>query len=94
LYCFHPSHENARLIFPLSDGKRLALVPADPSHPIPPKPNLLEQVRNTLRGNHYSLRAEEAYLQWIRRFILFHGKRHSADPREITAERELVSILT
>jgi integrase len=43
------------------------------------KPKLLEQVRNTLRVNHYSLRTEEAYLQWIRRFILFHGKRHPAE---------------
>jgi Phage integrase, N-terminal SAM-like domain len=44
-----------------------------------PKPKLLDQVRSVLRVNHYSLRTEEAYLQWIRRFILFHGKRHPAD---------------
>jgi integron integrase len=43
------------------------------------KPKLLDQVRKILRVTHYSLRTEEAYLQWIRRFILFHGKRHPAE---------------
>lgn len=40
------------------------------------KPKLLEQVRDFLRVKHYSLRTEETYLAWIKRFILFHGKRH------------------
>lgn len=39
---------------------------------------LLEQVRAALRVRHYSIRTEQAYLGWIRRFILFHGKRHPA----------------
>jgi integron integrase len=43
--------------------------------PTPP-PKLLEQVRARLRLKHYSLRTEAAYLGWIRRFILFHRKRH------------------
>ncbi len=43
------------------------------------KPKLLEQVRQILRMRHYSLRTEEAYCQWIRRFILFHNKRHPAE---------------
>ena len=42
------------------------------------KPKLLDQVRQILRMRHYSLRTEEAYCQWIRRFILFHNKRHPA----------------
>src|SRR5918911_787558 len=37
---------------------------------------LLDQVRGQIRTLHYSLRTEEAYLKWIREFILFHGKRH------------------
>lgn len=45
-----------------------------------PQPRLLDQVRERLRVKHYSLRTEESYLQWIRRFILFHGKKH---PREM-----------
>ncbi|ABM96812.1 phage integrase N-terminal SAM-like domain-containing protein [Methylibium petroleiphilum] len=39
---------------------------------------LLDQVRDSLRRRRYSLRTEKAYLYWIRRFILFHGKRHPA----------------
>lgn len=44
---------------------------------------LLDDVRNVIRIKHYSIRTEQAYLQWIRRYILFHGKRH---PRELGAE--------
>jgi len=43
-------------------------------------PKLLEQYRERLRVKHYSLRTEDAYLHWVRRFIYFHGKRH---PREM-----------
>lgn len=39
-------------------------------------PKLLDQVRQALRTKHYSLRTEEAYVNWIKRFILFHHKRH------------------
>lgn len=41
-------------------------------------PKLLEQVRNLIRTRHYSISTEQAYLNWIRQFILFHGKRHPA----------------
>ncbi len=43
-------------------------------------PKLLDQVRDRLRLKHYSLRTEEAYLYWIRRYILATGKIH---PREL-----------
>ena len=43
------------------------------------QPKLLDQVRYAIRAKHYSLRTEEAYVQWIRRFILFHNKRHPKD---------------
>jgi integron integrase len=42
-------------------------------------PKLLDDVRNLIRTRHYSYRTEEAYLNWIRRYILFHGKRHPAE---------------
>jgi site-specific recombinase XerD len=42
-------------------------------------PKLLEQVRTAIRTRHYSLRTEETSLSWIKRFILFHGKRHPRD---------------
>ncbi|GLS15698.1 integron integrase [Hydrogenophaga electricum] len=42
-------------------------------------PRLLERLRADLRTRHYSIRTEEAYVDWVRRFILFHHKRHPAD---------------
>ncbi len=39
-------------------------------------PRLLDRVRNAIRARHYSPRTEEAYIFWIRRFIVFMGKRH------------------
>lgn len=43
------------------------------------KPRLLDQVRDRIRLKHYSIRTETCYVDWIRRFILFHGKRHPAE---------------
>ena len=43
------------------------------------KPKLLQQVRELLRSRHYSLRTEGPYVGWIRRYILFHSKRHPAE---------------
>jgi len=43
------------------------------------KPKLLDQMRHVLRLKHMSIRTEEAYLSWTKRFILFHGKRHPQD---------------
>jgi integron integrase len=40
---------------------------------------LLDQVRDVLRLKHYAIRTEEAYVSWIKRYILFHGKRHPAE---------------
>ncbi len=45
-------------------------------------PKLLEQVRQLMRLRHMSLATEKAYVFWIRRFILFHGKRHPKDMGE------------
>jgi integron integrase len=43
------------------------------------KPKLLDRVRSAARLRHLSLRTEEAYADWIKRFILFHGKRHPSE---------------
>ena len=40
---------------------------------------LLDQVRDAIRLKHYSIRTEEAYVAWIRRYILFHNKRHPTE---------------
>jgi integron integrase len=42
-------------------------------------PKLLDRVRAAIRARHYSRRTEEAYVHWIRRYIVFHGKRHPTD---------------
>jgi len=47
---------------------------------------LLDQVRARLRLKHYSLRTEAAYIGWIRRFILFHQKRHPKDMGKVEVE--------
>ena len=51
------------------------------------KPRLLDRVREVLRRRHYSIRTEQAYVAWIRRFILYHGKRHpqTMGAREVEA---------
>ena len=53
-------------------------------------PKLLDAVRERIRFKHYSIRTERNYVDWIRRFILFHGKRH---PREMGAP-EVEAFLT
>jgi len=54
------------------------------------KPKLLDQVRDVIRRKHYSIRTEQAYCDWIKRFILFHHKRHPAE----MAEPEITAFLT
>jgi len=54
------------------------------------KPRLLDQVRAAIRMRHYSYRTEQAYVGWIRRYILFHRKRH---PKEM-GKQEISQFLT
>lgn len=53
-------------------------------------PRLLERVRNAARVRHYSRRTEQAYVQWIRRYVRFHGTHHPAE----MGEDELAAFLT
>lgn len=46
------------------------------------KSRLIDQLRSTLRVRHYSIRTEQAYVQWVKRFIYFHQKRHPKDMSE------------
>lgn len=56
---------------------------------------LLDRVRWHLRVKHYSIRTEQLYLHWIRRYILFHGKRHPAEmAEEEIAEEEIAAFLS
>jgi len=54
------------------------------------KPKLLDQVRDVIRRKHFSICTEQTYVDWIKRYIFFHGKRH---PREM-AEAEITAFLT
>ncbi len=54
------------------------------------RPNLLERVQNVARLKHYSIQTEKTYMKWIKRFILFHKKRHPAS----MGEREVSEFLT
>src|SRR6185503_17253069 len=53
----------------------------------PSEPTLVARFREAIRVRHYSLRTERAYLHWIRKFIVYHGKRHPGElgAREVTA---------
>jgi hypothetical protein len=54
------------------------------------KPKLLQRVRDVTRRKQYSIRTEQLYVDWIKRFILYHNKRH---PSEM-AEEEVAEFLT
>ncbi len=53
-------------------------------------PKLLDQLRGAIRVRHYSIRTEEAYVDWVKRYIFFHNKRH---PKEMGAN-EIAAFLS
>ena len=56
-----------------------------------PKPRLLDRVRE-VRARHYSRRTEKTYVAWVRRYILFHGKRHPTEMGAAEVTRFLTSL--
>lgn len=75
------------------------LVTKDAAAPAPSKPQdriapLVESVRRAARSRHFSPRTEQAYVGWVRRFILFHGKRNPAEMGEAEISRFLSSLAT
>jgi integrase len=58
----------------------------------PTKPRLFDEVRAVARMRHLSLRTEQSYIQWARRYILFHEKRHPRDMGE-SEIRQFISHL-
>ncbi|MDE2004728.1 MAG: integron integrase [Betaproteobacteria bacterium] len=58
----------------------------------PASPRLLDRVRDRIRFKHYSIRTEQAYVDWIRRFIRFHGNRHPSELGQGDVERFLTSL--
>jgi integron integrase len=57
-------------------------------------PKLLDQLRSTLRLKHYAYKTEKSYLHWVKRFILFHQKRHPKDMGTIEIEAFLTHLAT
>ncbi len=81
---------------PESGGPRIPLRLREGGGPtrIPPSgpPRLLDQARAIARARHLSLRTERTYVNWIRRFILFNGKRHPLELGEAEVSRFLTSL--
>lgn len=63
--------------YPMAPDMPRVVAEATPSSPTPPR--LLDRVRYAMRARHYSRRTEKSYVAWIRRYVLFHGKRHPAE---------------
>ena len=59
-----------------------------------PARRLLDRVRDAIRAKHYSRATETAYLGWIRRVILFHGKRQPAEMGEAEIAAYLTHLVT
>lgn len=56
------------------------------------KPRFLDLVRERIRTKHYSIRTEEAYAGWIKKFIFFHNKRHPAEMGKLEMEQFLTYL--
>lgn len=74
-------HVSGPLTYPAAarDTVTRALAVRETGPAAAPKPRLLDRVRGAARTRHYSRRTEKTYVAWIRRYILFHGKRHPAE---------------
>ncbi|MDD2669746.1 phage integrase N-terminal SAM-like domain-containing protein [Zoogloea sp.] len=59
---------------------------------LPSSPRLLDLVRERIRVKHYSLRTEQAYVGWIKRYIFFHDKRHPRDMGKVEVEAFLDAL--
>lgn len=56
------------------------------------KPKLLNQVQQVIRDKNYSNRTEQAYVAWIKRYILYHDKRHPAEMGALEGEAFLTHL--
>ncbi len=66
-----------RVLYPTTT--RAGFLVREAASPAPNQPRLHDRVRAAIRARHYSRQTEKAYVAWIRRFILFHRKRHPAE---------------
>jgi hypothetical protein len=75
---------------PASQRELPKLSPPPLAQPPPTRSPFFNRCHEVLRVRHYSLRTEECYVNWIKRFILFHGKRHP----ETMGAAEIEAFLT
>lgn len=68
-----------RTVNPDADAPVIAYDAGRPYHLRRPPPRFLDRVRQALRARHYSPRTEKSYVGWVRRFVLFHNKRHPSE---------------
>jgi hypothetical protein len=82
------------IAYSVSPGATLApaLAVREARPAVAPKPRLLERVRAAVRARHYSRRTEKTYVAWVRRYIVFHGKRHPAEMGAPEVTRFLTSL--
>lgn len=73
-------------------GNAPGLTAREDGPPASRAPRLLDRVRDAVRARHYSRRTEKAYVGWIRRYIIFHGKRHPAEMGAPEVTRFLSSL--
>jgi hypothetical protein len=59
---------------------------------VPDPPKLLDRVRDRIRRLGYAKRTEQSYVHWIKRLILFHGKRHPAEMGKVNIEAFLTNL--
>ena len=76
--------------YPVERGRARPLAVGKPASEGASRPRLLDRLRGALRARHYSRRTEDAYVAWIRRYIIFHGKRH---PVGMSVKADLVAYL-
>ena len=84
------SQTSDRAALPRADDALSPVRTLEVNPEIPPPPadlRLLDRVRHAIRVRHLAIRTEQAYVDWVRRFVLFHGKRHpqAMGPGEVEA---------
>lgn len=91
----YPSDRRSRYLIPERSPRSFPCLrePAGGYDPAP-KPRLFDRVRAELRVRHYSSRTEGTYLAWIRRYIIFHGKRHPSEMGADEVEAFLSALAT
>src|SRR3989442_4191463 len=78
--------------YPVERGQTRPLAVGERAPEGASRPRLLDRVRGALRARHYSRRTEDAYVAWIRRYIVFHGKRHPVEMGAVEVTQFLSSL--